>query len=669
MATNINVYPQKWAVIKGTGSTPAVVTNMLMKANGSTTTTMLLIGSWDYPAEYKHRKITDVKYHIYAEPYTGEDRISLSAQSIAGEWDAENVVFKTRPSLYAPATGNAPSYYGSVFNNATFKDYLTAANNDSEITQDVRAESAASAARYGCNIMLSRGVIYTPIASGRQPYAEFSLSDDSTQSTLRLSNSGGFHPSGESLGVNWAVLSDGLSFAPDAQTAFTVYYKRKGGTQYTITGTTATNATIPGNRMTGETDVWVSVTLESGAVLTSDTITYTVTEAFSYAIAVRPDRDNINGRVDFTFEWEHVIASGTAPTKSELQIADTTNGTLGEYQALAVVEGSATRWVCPESTMTAGSKVWRVRTFNSDNAPGEWSEPKPFTVQLGPPTPKVNVDGNSRPTVTWQAEVQKTYEVRIDEETVMAAVGSAYRYASQRFLSQGIHTVSVRVSNSEGMWSEWGNAAFAVGQIGTIGLTLNESENGANLSWSAQDSYSKYYIYRNGIPIAAVTGNAYTDMNAETGAVYKVIGIRTGSTHGESNAMSFGGDKLGNSLLIRNDNDAEWTKIEYATSRIRETQTAFSRAGTFRHIYGTELPLLEISTSRDVTLSFEAAFNNPADAAEFERIISNAVYMRDETGRIVYGLILECKKTASRFWTNYEGSIRDTYRNEAIPLD
>ena len=157
------------------------------------------------------------------------------------------------------------------------------------------------------------------------------------------------------------------------------------------------------------------VTMADGAVWEADAdfwINLTTIDSLSAARIVSPSGAYLTGNEANAFLWEHVIATGTAQTKAGLQYS----ADAGEsWESLAAVTGAAQSVIVPADTLPGGALLWRVRTFNSDGAAGEWSDPAPIVVYAAPPAPTLlPVDPVPRPVLRWQSAEQQAFEARAD---------------------------------------------------------------------------------------------------------------------------------------------------------------------------------------------------------------------------------------------------------------
>lgn len=146
----------------------------------------------------------------------------------------------------------------------------------------------------------------------------------------------------------------------------------------------------------------------------------------------------------------------------------------------------------------------------------------------GSPAPTLlPVDPVPRPVLRWQSAEQQAFEARADGVSLGAVFGTAKEYRITRWLTDGAHTLGVRVQSSLGLWSEWSEVTITVFNVppGTVALTARRVENGARLSWEAAGSFDTYLIYRDGEAVGETGENSWTDWFANGRHRYEVRGV------------------------------------------------------------------------------------------------------------------------------------------------
>lgn len=430
---------------------------------------------------------------------------------------------------------------------------------------------------------------------------------------------------------------------------------------------TATSITIPANTFSGDSIQWqISVTANSGATTTSDWMTLSLTDVESTAVAVAPDRAVLDGASDNVFKWEHVISTGTAQTKAELQ--QSTDGST--WTALATVTGAATTWTAPAGTFTSGTKYWRVRTYNSKGAAGAWSAATQFIVLAAPATPPVSiVSTEPRPAISWQSEEQQAYQVEIDGVYASGTrFGTGKTWKAPFYLADGNYTVRVRVQNEYGFWSPWGTAALPVTNVpgGAIAL-LAAGGIEAELQWTP-GSFDYYLVYRDGVAIAKVTEPGYTD-TASIGIVrYQVRGCYVNSDNyslSDAVEVTVSTDKVRLYDMER----GEWLHFLYDSSAHRSTGLSLSQDIQYVQLSGHTYPVAERSEFKSRALRITCVCADDAERQALRALLGHLACCKTPEGNMTIGYPASISENSDDFFSTYSFTIEQIDRKEEIDLD
>lgn len=430
---------------------------------------------------------------------------------------------------------------------------------------------------------------------------------------------------------------------------------------------TATSITIPANTFSGDSIQWqLSVTANSGVTTTSDWMTLSLTDVESTAVAVAPDRAVIDGASDNVFKWEHVISTGTAQTKAELQ--QSTDGST--WTALATVTGAANTWTAPAGTFTSGTKYWRVRTYNSKGAAGAWSAATQFIVLAAPATPPVSiVSTEPRPKIRWQSDEQQAYQVEIDGVYASGTrFGTGKTWKAPFYLADGSYTVRVRVQNEYGFWSPWGAAALPVTNVPGGAITLT-AEGGieAVLSWTP-GSFDYYLVYRDGVAIAKVTEPGYTDAASIGTVSYQVRGCYDNSDNyslSEAVEVTVSTDKVRLYDMER----GEWLHFLYDSSAHRSTGLSLSQDIQYVQLSGHTYPVAERSEFKSRALRITCVCADDAERQSLRALIGHLTCCKTPEGNMIIGYPASISESSDDFFSTYSFTIEQIDRKEEISLD
>lgn len=363
------------------------------------------------------------------------------------------------------------------------------------------------------------------------------------------------------------------------------------------------------------------------------------------------------------FEWTYASREGLAQKKYELQYKDASHT---DWTALASAESANTNVNIPPNTFAAGIVKWRVRCTNANNQVGAWSEEASFTAQGKPPTPTVYATSSPRPEITWTGEGQLAYQIKIDNAVLHTAYSTDGQYKVKEYLTDGAHIAAVRIQNEYGLWSDWGTAEFTVANTPGAPITLFAAGGEkAALAWTETD-HKTYYIYRDDIPIAKTTAHTYSDQMAIGTHKYKVRGVA-----GDSYSMS-------NEVTVTLSVDApeiaalgemQWLRLEYSTAQNSPLGVSAYQDAAYQFYAGRRYPVAETSQQITKIYSFNAAFNDAAQAAAFEGLLGKTVIYRDQHGCLCTGPLMGFELSADQFFRAFSCSVQQTDNNERIEHD
>lgn len=381
------------------------------------------------------------------------------------------------------------------------------------------------------------------------------------------------------------------------------------------------------------------------------------------ATATKPKNTYAGSWDTINFEWTYASREGLAQKKYELQYKDTSHT---DWAALASAESANTNVNIPPNTFAAGIVKWRVRCTNANNQVSAWSEEASFTAQGKPPTPNVSATTSPRPVITWTGEGQLAYQIKIDNAVLHTAYSTDGRYKVKEYLADGAHIAAVRIQNEYGLWSDWGTAEFTVANTPGVPITLFAAGGEkATLAWTETD-HKTYYIYRDDIPIAKTTAHTYSDQMAIGTHKYKVRGV-TGDSYSMSNEVTV--TLSVDAPEIAALGEMQWLRLEYSTAQNSPLGVSAYQDVAYQFYAGRRYPVAE--TSRQITkiYSFNAAFNDAAQAAAFEGLLGKTVVYRDQHNRLFTGPLTGFELSVDQFFSAFTCSIQQTDNMERIEYD
>lgn len=342
--------------------------------------------------------------------------------------------------------------------------------------------------------------------------------------------------------ITWSI-----GWAKETITGTPVQVKAQVRCKNTVTKTIDVNgadtaAIIPaGTFVTGESgQIQIAVNTANGGYAESEWIAVNTMDQTGTAVAVSPRGIKIDGDTAQVFSWTYESPTGTPQTKAELQVSYDGGG---RWQELATAQGDVRQTTIPAGTLEAGAAAWRVRCFNSDGSPGEYSDGAYIIVSKNPLAPSY-VTTNARPrlVVEWASTGQQGYQVQITQngKTVFDS-GTLFGVDKQltlpNFLSDGDFTASVRIIDKQGLWSDWTSIDGSVKNTPAEPISLASKSKwfGCKLEWYTEGEYQAFYLLRDGVPVGKSTSREWTDWTANGKHKYTVRAVKNDGYYTDSN--------------------------------------------------------------------------------------------------------------------------------------
>lgn len=454
-----------------------------------------------------------------------------------------------------------------------------------------------------------------------------------------------------------------------AVTGGTLEWKNgSGGTVTSINTGTAKTYTMPANALPNSANImWrlSGVTTAAGDNYSSDWYTVTTLESLSSAAITEPSSVTVDGSAEIVLRWSHIIDTGTAPTGFKIQTS--TNGSTWT-DLVTNVSSDATSYTVAANTFTSGTRYWRVQTYNSDGTAGSWSSAVSFVVVASPSTPAIAVlDALPRPQIRWTTTEQEGCEVTMDG-VKYTVYGSEQTWRSPVYLEDGAHSVSVRVINQYGLWSEPGTAVIPVSNNagGNIYLTVTTGSSAA-LSWESA-GYDFFVVYRDGVAIAKTAASEYEDLFSCDDTIYRVRGCYDGSyNYGLSAAVP--ACVLPEALTIIDGATGTKVELRYFDAERGSSQWSRTRQAAFSHYSGQKRPSVEISDFEDEVLTVEnVAIVSKTVKKTLCGLLGRLVCLKTPDGDMAVGTLLSLTRTSTKYFGVYSISVTNSAHEEAILL-
>lgn len=392
-------------------------------------------------------------------------------------------------------------------------------------------------------------------------------------------------------------------------------YRKAGETVWTEkpVDNTLKGYTLPAGTITEGAQfeyAWV-MTDRYGAEWQKSGYQFYTTDAISSCQIVEPVRTIVDADKRAMFRWRHIISTGSAQTKAELQSSRDGN----TWADLATVESAETQLEFAGNTFSSGGWYWRVRTYNTDGVAGEWSAPAQFIAIGSPATPTITAEDHSpRPTIRWETNEQTAYEIGLDGITEKF-YGSDKTWTSRAYLADGEHRITIRSQNQYDRWSTPGEIIITV--VNNAGPEIKLVAAEGTLIWETSGEYDWYQIYRDLELIAETTERTYTDPVANGDATYQVRGCYDSSNnYGLSNAVET--ETRREYHQIYNLETGVTMIIQHCGLRNQTVSHSSTRDISMVHVPGLEYPVVERGEYRDLNINGAAVFFRREDAMTLE---------------------------------------------------
>lgn len=314
-----------------------------------------------------------------------------------------------------------------------------------------------------------------------------------------------------------------------------VYYKRSTDSSYsnvagTVSGTWSdvtvnTNLSLP----TGYTyNVYIVATADDGTTAQTGVGTFATTDGPSVTNCVSPVGTYTNGTINFI--WSHSTEYGTPQYAYDLQYSSN-NGGSWTTVANHVVTSVTNRTVTINS---AGVYLWRVRTYNSLNQAGSWSQASFINSVPATPPANLRVTTKGRPTASWVSTTQAAYQVQmLLNDSIVYDSGAVYSGQNSHIINDysddtRAYTVRVRIYDSLGNVSPWSSTGYQQPTVPDVHFDITNNESGGaniNIVTVPGAIFYKYFLKRNGVLVGQFSEESYTDKYAVGLTNYSVVAV------------------------------------------------------------------------------------------------------------------------------------------------
>lgn len=671
MSTTLTLTANKSAAISRTSSNAATDFNNHTSATvdlswnlSRVDTNYLLAGFPAVAASYDYKPILRAVVKAYLScdtDYTTAATKKVWVEGVTSDWDEASVT--SRKVAFAPGSGfvSVPGGAAGVYQFSALSE-----------------KSARHVLLHGCAIHSYSALMwYLSVGTSRHsspPQLLITFDDSNVQPKLTTPAPASGVRLNKASAITFStslVQSSAFTLKNLTAVSGTFEYRLKGASSTTTAAATISSTTIsytaPVNTFAaGEYEYRFTVTDNLGQTASTGWSSFDTRDTVPTATADEPSGNLLDGDQPISFRWTHINESGSAQTKAELQ--KSADGST--WTALTTVTGSANEYSAPAGTFASGTWFWRVRTYNLDNAAGEWSDAASFVTVSAPSTPKVIVQASPRPLITWQTNEQSAYQIQLDTAIGTTDYGSGKSWRSPIYLDDGLHVARVRVQNSYGVWSEWGSATFTVSHIasGAVVLTV-DADHRAELSWSYAGSWTEFVVYRDGVAIAKTTDYSYTDDYSVGTVRYQVRACASDGTYNYSLSNEVTVSVMPETVMLSALGSGKWLFLRLSTAQHRTNTIKALRTFSLTHLSGRKFPEAELTEFCDRSISVSYATDDEAEKAALEALMGSPVCLKTPGGKMVIGILDTLSETESMFYSSYTFAVSQMHYPEEVDLD
>ena len=178
--------------------------------------------------------------------------------------------------------------------------------------------------------------------------------------------------------------------------------------------------------------------------------------------------------------------------------------------------------------------LWRVRTYNSLNQAGSWSQASFINSVPATPPANLRVTTKGRPTASWVSTTQAAYQVQmLLNDSIVYDSGAVYSGQNSHIINDysddtRAYTVRVRIYDSLGNVSPWSSTGYQQPTVPDVHFDITNNEfGGANINIVTVPGaiFYKYFLKRNGVLVGQFSGESYTDKYAVGLTNYSVVAV------------------------------------------------------------------------------------------------------------------------------------------------
>ena len=511
---------------------------------------------------------------------------------------------------------------------------------------------------YGSNMGITGSVYGTisGIGSSDAPYESITWERCDPLIDSVTPASGSFVDDSHDIKISWnadiATSESGVTY-PVTELAFLWGTSKDNLSNVINIEPSVTSFTIPANTLPVTGTVYWQIRWKSDVTseyLYTDVGSYATNDVTPSVQVVYPVNASIDGSIDNVFRWNYLIDTASLQRAFDLQISN--NNGSSWIDVFSHAERSETSATIPADTFLAGTGMWRVRAYNTDDVASEWSDVASIVVRAAPQTPTFSrVSTTPRITVEWQSVGQQGYQIKTDDYDSGAMFGTGKVFTIPRYYEDGkTVSISLRIKNRFGEWSEWTGTKVTVANasLGEIAAGVNVEDNAAVISSSRIDGIDRYYVLRDGKAIGKISDQVYRDYGACGTHEYRVMAVDDSGNYAISEIVK--ATVLPEAAVIGIvGGTIDWVHLLKRRGNEPEIQTQKSEDISYQFYSGRTLPVAYSSKfiTREKKLSYTVY---KAESDRLETMIGRIVIYKDYAGNKIFGILndLELSGKATR---------------------
>lgn len=694
-------------------ATVKLYVNKLGYVNAEYPNQVMDISGSDYVFLYRYAS-TGFQEFLFA----GIDALSSSLKnrrlySASAVFKADSYHFR-KIGLNAAASDFNPSTLTWVNRPQQYEDYYLLGSpgqtaHDTTMTQAGDTLTASDQSRFAQQILSTRTVAlfcasvpannsytnvtaYKKLDNSGNPYIEITYDNSvyvQSQFYLRTGPMSGYANPRNAISVSWVIdrATSETYYCAGGFTQGSAALKWKtssSSTWNTVNASGSTqNLTVPANTFpTNSTIEWyITGTDNTGQSCSSVHYTFSTAAGSAIANVVSPVNSVEDGSKQITLNWTLSSTDGQSPPYVDLWWK-TPAESASNWHAILSHATARTSYTLNAGFFPAGECQWMVRAYNVDDVAGAWSKVNgnyPSFICVAAPDAPAGLQATAVPLtlITWQATGQEAYEIQIDGETVAKAYSpstNSWWATAIGPLSDGTHTIRVRIQGIYGLWSNWSTVTINVSNVPPIHhVTLTGSfDIDANLSIDlGTGSMSPIIVhwYRDGKRIGRIRNSLlFVDRFVLGEHEYYAELWDNNGNYSRSNTVK-GTMKSCETRVALIDYGSPWVTLELSENSDSMQSFSWSQASSLRHIRGAAYPIIEMGESETLTGTYNCAFKNAKDASQLEAMKGKAVIIKSRGGQVLTCAITSLSKAMKDFYITYSFSVQQIHREDFVSHD